>query len=67
MCTKKFTSNQLLVFEAAKAQMKGKAWFRGVCCDNFPEDSECLRDPAGSISRVVMETSAWDAPRGLFA
>ena len=46
----------------ARLQIEGKSWFRGLCLDNMPTDSEIfsmgLEDAATSIA---FQTAYWDA------
>lgn len=54
--------NQKLVFDAVEERLKPKAWFRGVCLNNFPSEDECVDDFQGSVSLVEFETAMYDDP-----
>lgn len=56
------TEAQLKVLEGARARLKRKPWYKGVCLDNFPTDAECIKDEDESIRTVFAETELWDKP-----
>lgn len=56
------TELQHKVFDAARASIKDKPWFRGVCLDRFPSDGQITADFQGAVDSVTMKTAMWDDP-----
>lgn len=56
-----FTKLQLSVFNRAKRWLKKKTWYRGVCCDRFPDDRRIRQIGLdGAVKEVMDETAYWD-------
>lgn len=62
MKTEIFTDSQNKVFNEALKRLESEKWFRGVCCDNFPDDNECKEDFENAVKSVMFETAMWDDP-----
>lgn len=58
----KWTEAQKRVKDAAEAQLQDKAWFKGICLDNFPTDDEAKENFEDAVAQVVVETKYWDNP-----
>jgi len=57
----RLTSLQKEVVEEARKRMTGKPWFKGVCLDILPSDSEILHHHQRSVDDIVDNTIYWDA------
>ncbi len=57
-----FSDKQQKVFDAAKAQLEQKPWFRGVCCNDFPSDNSIDENFDDAVNSVLFETAMWDDP-----
>jgi len=56
------TEAQNRVFLEAQTRLSVKPWYRGICCDQFPSDSECQADFEDAVSCVMVTTAMWDDP-----
>lgn len=55
------TDLQQQVVDRAKRALENEKWFRGVCIDNLPKDSEIERDGVEeSAQQLISDTYLWD-------
>jgi hypothetical protein len=56
------TELQDKVFNAAKKRLEKFNWYKGICLNDFPNDSDIKEDFEDAVTQVMMETAYWDAP-----
>jgi hypothetical protein len=56
------TELQNKVFELAKQKLSKESWYKGVCMDNFPTDSQIIQFGTNAAAdEVWFETAYWDS------